>query len=209
MEMIFSVIFIAGAILIGAISPGPSFVLIARTAMGSSKNDALWASIGMGIGGIIFSVLALMGIHIILINTPMLFFAFKLLGGLYLIYISILIWRGSKKPLHVENIELKKKSSLQKSFLLGLFMQLSNPKVVIIYSGIFVSLLPPHITTWVYFILPLLVFCVEAGWYVTVTLVLSSKTPRAHYLKSKSIIDRVSAVIMGGLGVKLLSGLVD
>jgi threonine/homoserine/homoserine lactone efflux protein len=88
-------------------------------------------------------------------------------------------------------------------------MQFVQLKVVIIYSGIFVSLLPQHVSTWVYFILPLLIFTVEAGWYVIVTLVLSSKTPRAHYLKSKSIIDKASAAIMGGLGAKLISSMSD
>ncbi len=32
---------ISGAILVGAMSPGPSFVLIARVAVGSSRKDAI------------------------------------------------------------------------------------------------------------------------------------------------------------------------
>jgi threonine/homoserine/homoserine lactone efflux protein len=209
MELLFSVFFIAGAILVGAISPGPSFVLIARIAMGTSKNDAIWASIGMGIGGVIFSLLALMGIHIILMNTPTLFFAFKLLGGMYLVYISILIYKGANKPLHVPNEQIKKKSSLKKSFLLGLLTQISNPKAAIAYSSIFAALLPPLIEGWVYLLLPSLIFMVEAGWYLLVTLTLSSKIPRTRYLKSKSLIDKTSAVIMGGLGTKLLFSIAD
>jgi threonine/homoserine/homoserine lactone efflux protein len=40
-----------GAILLGAISPGPSFVLVARTAVAVSRRDALATALGMGAGG--------------------------------------------------------------------------------------------------------------------------------------------------------------
>jgi threonine/homoserine/homoserine lactone efflux protein len=40
-------------------------------------------------------------------------------------------------------------------------------------------------------------------WYVLVVLVLSSDGPRAFYLRAKTPLDRVAAVIMGGLGARL------
>jgi threonine/homoserine/homoserine lactone efflux protein len=51
METILSLSSVLGALLIGAISPGPSFVLVARTAMVVSRIDVLSTAIGMGVGG--------------------------------------------------------------------------------------------------------------------------------------------------------------
>ena len=96
MEIIFVSLVISGAILIGAISPGPTFVLVARTAVASSRKDAIFASLGIGLGGIIFSLLALAGIHVLLSNIPILYIVFKIAGGLYLLYIAYLIWSHSK-----------------------------------------------------------------------------------------------------------------
>ena len=48
MELLFAVTTIAGAILIGAMSPGPSFILVATTAVAVSRRDGLAASLGMG-----------------------------------------------------------------------------------------------------------------------------------------------------------------
>lgn len=42
---------ILGALLVGAISPGPSFVLVSRIAVKMSRKDGLAAALGMGIGG--------------------------------------------------------------------------------------------------------------------------------------------------------------
>lgn len=39
---------IATALAIGAVSPGPSFVMVARTAASSTRTDGLCAALGMG-----------------------------------------------------------------------------------------------------------------------------------------------------------------
>jgi threonine/homoserine/homoserine lactone efflux protein len=49
------------AILFGAMSPGVSFLLVARTAMSSSRRAALSVAVGMGFGALIFAVIALAG----------------------------------------------------------------------------------------------------------------------------------------------------
>lgn len=205
MEILLSLFFILSALLAGAVSPGPSFVLIARISMGNSRNDGIAASIGMGIGGVIFSLLALMGLQTILTNIPVLYIALKVFGGLYLIYIAIRIWRGANHPVEKINNNINKSSFIKKSFFVGLGTQISNPKTAIVYSGIFAALLPTNIPQTIYYILPPLVFIVEAGWYMVVTLLLSSESPRTVYLKSKSVLDRVAGSVMAGLGIKLIS----
>ncbi len=204
MEILFSVFFILSALLAGAISPGPSFVLIARISMGISRKDGIAASIGMGIGGVVFSIFALVGLQTVLTNIPVLYIALKVIGGLYLIYIAIRIWRGSNQPLVMNNNNSRSSSTLKKSFLIGFGTQISNPKTAIVYSGIFAALLPINIPHSIYYILPPLVFLVETGWYLVVTLLLSSTAPRAVYLKTKSVLDRVAGGIMAALGVKLI-----
>ena len=51
------------AILFGAMSPGVSFLLVARTAMSSSRRTALSVAAGMGFGALIFAAIALAGLQ--------------------------------------------------------------------------------------------------------------------------------------------------
>ncbi|WHU90602.1 hypothetical protein [Pantoea agglomerans] len=51
------------AILFGAMSPGVSFLLVARTAMSSSRQTALSVATGLGFGALVFAVIALAGLH--------------------------------------------------------------------------------------------------------------------------------------------------
>ena len=71
--MIVSVLSIAGAIALGAMSPGPSFIMVARTAVASSRTDGLAAALGMGVGGVLFASVALLGLHAVLSAVPWLY----------------------------------------------------------------------------------------------------------------------------------------
>lgn len=195
---------ILGAIFIGAVSPGPSFVLIARTAIGVTRADGIAASFGMGVGGCVFSILALLGLHAVLTTVPVLYMALKVVGGGYLLFIAYRIFRGAKEPLDMSIEGVPDGRNLKKSFLIGLGTHLSNPKAAIVYGSIFASLLPAQIPGAIYYVLPPLVFAVEAGWYITVALLLSSTLPRRAYLKSKTVFDRVAGSVMAGLALRLV-----
>jgi threonine/homoserine/homoserine lactone efflux protein len=72
------------ALLAGVLSPGPSFVMAARTAVAKSREDGLVLSLGLAIGAALIAALCLGGLHAVLIAVPVLYSALKLAGGLYL-----------------------------------------------------------------------------------------------------------------------------
>src|SRR6185503_1589413 len=124
----------------------------------------------------------------------------KVLGGVYLVYLAWMLWRHAAKPIELE----KAATSSQRSFWLGLATQVSNPKTAVVYASVFVSLLPKEMPLWAMLVLPVLIFCIEAGWYSIVALAHSSTAPAAAYLRWKRWIDRAAGGVMGLLGVKLI-----
>lgn len=202
----FAIIFsIAGAIFLGAMSPGPSFVLVSRISIAHSRLEGLSAALGMGAGGVLFATLALVGLTALLQQVDWLYLVFKLAGGTYLIYLGIMIWRGAKEPLEIETSGLRKTGSLWKSFLIGFATQVANPKTAIVYASIFATFLPSDPSLSLLYFLPLAVFFIEFAWYSFVTLLFSARRPRAAYLTGKTWVDRMAGFILGALGVKLIS----
>ncbi len=195
---------ILGAILIGAISPGPSFVVVVRTSIAHSRVHGLAAALGMGLGAMAFSCLALFGLHALVSQAGSLYFVLKLAGAVYLAVLAYKLWRAAPKPITVSPSDGAMRSSLFKSFSLALLTQVSNPKTAIVYGSIFASLLPPHAASWIYFALPPLVLLIETGWYAVVAFAFSAERPRGIYLRSKTGIDRLAAVVMGGLAARLM-----
>jgi threonine/homoserine/homoserine lactone efflux protein len=199
-----AVLSILAALLIGAMSPGPSFVLVARNSIGLSRADGLATALAMGAGGVFFSGIALAGLYTLLSAVEWLYVTLKVAGGLYLVYLASKIWRGASGRLTVAEGEMAQESDVRKSFWTGLTTQLSNPKTAIAYGSIFAALLPQHPPLWCYFVLPPLVFSIEAGWYTVVAMCFSSRRPREVYLRMKKWIDRVAASAIAALGLRLI-----
>lgn len=194
------------ALTLGAISPGPSFLFVMRTSVAVSRRDGLAAAAGMGLGAATITTLALVGVRAIIAQVAWLYLAFKLLGGAYLVFLAWRIWKGSAKPaaLPSEIPPSKRVRGPMRSFLLALATQFSNPKTVIVISGIFAALLPAHVPSWMYVIIPPVDFLIEASWYSFVALAMSSSRPRAVYLKAQKWIDRAAGCVLGALGLRLI-----
>lgn len=195
---------ILAALLIGVMSPGPSFVLVARTAIGLSRRDGIATALGMGVGGVVFSAIALAGLYTLLAAVGWLYIALKVAGGCYLIYLASRIWQGAAQPLQVDAPADVRESRRPRSFWVGLSTQLSNPKTAVVYGSVFVALLPQHPPLWCYVALPPMVFAIEAGWYTLVALTFSSRRPRQLYLRAKRWIDRLAAGAIAALGLRLI-----
>ena len=63
MDPTLALLSILGTLAIGAMSPGPSFVVVVRASAGVSRRDGLAAALGMGCGGLVFAGLALAGLQ--------------------------------------------------------------------------------------------------------------------------------------------------
>ena len=206
MNNAFILISIGSAVAIGAMSPGPSFVMVARTAVASTRENGLFAALGMGIGGMLFAIAALCGLQALLAAVPWLYLTIKVAGGVYLAHLGWKIFRGAKQPLAaIAGDAAAPAGTGARFFLTGLGTQMSNPKTALVYASIFAALLPPDMPVSLMIVLPCVVLLIEAGWYAIVALALSSAAPRAAYLRYKPWIDRVAGSAMMFLGAKLVS----
>ena len=196
---------ILGVFLLGAMSPGPSFVVVSRIAIARSRADGLMAAVGMGIGGFFFACIAVAGLTAILLQVEWLNILLRLAGGAYLVWIGIGIWRAAPQKIAVAETPADQPGTLWKSFVRGLFVQISNPKTAIFYASMFAALLPSPAPTWMLLALPPLLFVNEFVWYAIVAVGFSSRGPRLVYLRSKTWIDRAAGAVVGGLGLKLMT----
>lgn len=200
MNEITSLLGITAALAIGAASPGPSFVMVARTAAASGRASALNAALGMGLGALIFATAALFGLNAVFLAVPTLYVALKFIGGLYLAYLGYRIWRGASQALDVSGSAT---ASSQNYLLFGFATQISNPKTAIVFASVFAAFMPAAPSLQYSLSVVAIAFIIDAGWYAIVATALSAEKPRNTYLRYKKWVDRSAGGIMGALGLKL------
>lgn len=203
MTEVASLVGIGLAIAVGSASPGPSFLMVTRTAATDGRKHALQAAVGIGCAAFVFALASLLGLTAVLYTVPIVYVVFKVAGGAYLIYLGIRIWRSAKS-----GISSSKASAVKRRhglfWLQGFATQFSNPKAAVMFASVFATFMPAS-PSWQFGVaLVILVFVIEAGWYGFVAVAMSSEAPRNMYLRYKPRIDRVAGCILVGLGARLL-----
>lgn len=190
-----------GAIqLLAVISPGPSFLITARTAVAQSRMDGFKVALGLGAGTVIWSAAALLGLNAVFHAVPVLFMVMKIAGALFLLWIAYQISRHAAVPLQLENAEAARGNP----FLKGFLTQIANPKVAVFFGSIFLAMLPAQVPLWMVLTLIFIVSFNEVWWYTVVALFFGAGPVRRFYLSAKAWIDRVTGLFLGGLGLRLL-----
>lgn len=186
------------AITLGAMSPGPSFVYVARGALSRGRGSASISALGMGIGGVVFALLALLGLSAILHYAEWAYIGLKVLGGLYLVILAVRMWRGAGHAV-VEATDLPRMPGWR-VLIASTLVQLSNPKAVVVYGSIFAALLPATPSLAMLIALPPAIFAIETGWYLIVAALFAAPAPRRVYARFSRAVDRTAAALLGGIG---------
>ena len=195
---------IAGVLFFGAMSPGPSFMVVAQNSLAKSRAHGIATALGTGLGVAFFAVLASFGVTTLLEKVPSAYLVFKIAGGLYLLYLAWRIWSGAKQPLLVSSEQSAKDGGLFNAFLTGLITQTSNPKTALVIAGIFAAFVPSQPPAYTALLVALIAFVIDFSWYAVVAISLSTTRSRDLYQRAKTGFDRVAAVFLGLVGVKLL-----
>jgi threonine efflux protein len=192
---------IAALNLAAAMSPGPAFVFITRTAAGSTRSSALKAAAGTVAASVTWAAAALLGLQVVLTQAAGLYRAVQLVGGVYLCLVGMAMWRHAPDPMPEDSraADLQLRGEFRKGLLLGL----SNPKVVVFFGTIFTTAFAPSTPAAVKWAALLVVLCIESAWYGTLALCFGSMPIRRAYRRVKTGLERVFGAVLMSFGAKL------
>jgi threonine/homoserine/homoserine lactone efflux protein len=185
--------------LLAVISPGPSFLITARTAVARSRLDGFKVALGLAAGTVIWASAALLGLNAVFHAVPLLFMAMKIAGALFLLWIAFQIFRHASAPIRMEGTDAS-----GNPFMKGFLTQIANPKVAVFFGSIFIAMLPSSVPLWMTVALIALVSFNELWWYTVVALFFGAGPVRRFYLRAKVWIDRITGLFLGALGLRLL-----
>ena len=130
--------FIISSILL-AISPGPDNIYIATLTSGSGKISGFSFLMGLLIGCFIHTILLAFGLNAMILQVDFIFNLIKYLGALYLIYLSIEVYKSD--DLFKKNNKLSNSDSILINLKKGIMMNLLNPKVFLFFALFFPNFL--------------------------------------------------------------------
>jgi threonine/homoserine/homoserine lactone efflux protein len=189
--------------LLAVASPGPSTVLIIQTAAVAGRRAGLLAAFAMMVGALAWAAAALYGLQALFARFEWLYFAFRIAGAIFLFYLAMMLWRHARDPLPEMPVALAGSTRGWQGFLRALGLQLSNPKIMVFFGSIFLSLLPPELPGWMDAAVLAIVGINEFTWFALLALLFSGAPARAFYRRAKFWMDRIMGGALALLGLRL------
>lgn len=194
---------VAAITVLAVISPGADFAMITRNSYLYGRRAGVWTATGIACGVWLHVGYTLLGVSLLLSQTPWLFHGIKLLGAGYLIWIG---WQTMRQTpvtaaLAGEHSSLAARQAWKNGFLTNAL----NPKTTLFVLSTFTQIVnhgtPPA--------LQLAYGALMSGahwlWFAAVALLLSQPTLRKRLLARQQTVNQVIGVLLLGLGLLLLA----
>ncbi len=181
-----------------AAMPSTSVLAVsARSASSGFRHGALTAA-GVVLGDIVFILLAVFGLALLVEATGAAFVLVKYAGGLYLLWLSALIWRSRHQQSWDQN---SKGPSHLSSFMTGLFITLGDQKAVLFYLGFLPAFLDVSMLSATDVAVLMGVAVLAVGGVKLVYAYAAGKASRALGGRLSGVMNRLAAAIMFAAGI--------
>lgn len=190
-----------------ALSPGPDNIFVLIQSMANGKKFGLAVVAGLMTGCLVHTTLLAFGVSAVIKESPTIFTIIKIFGAFYLIYLSIMVYKGGDAI----NISTDKKGekNLAALFKQGFIMNVLNPKVTIFFLAFFPGFLfSDSINTIVqFYVLGFLFIAVSSIVFGAIAILSGSIS---DFLKGNkymgSVLKWVQIVVFIGIAIYLFLG---
>jgi RhtB (resistance to homoserine/threonine) family protein len=204
---------IAGVHLIAVASPGPDFAIVLKQVINQGRRAAIFSSVGIGLGIMLHVMYSILGLSLLIKNTPMLYNIMLYAAAGYLFYIGVLALRSQPSESAVIALNdnglasrsgSKSEQSIWQAFRLGFVTNGLNPKATLFFLSLFSVVVAPttnDAVRWGYGVY----LAVATGiWFITLSVLLSTSHIEQYLQQYRHVIDRLMGVVLIVLAISLV-----
>lgn len=188
--------------LVTTFSPGPAVLFAVSNALGMGARTAVFGSLGNVLGLSLLSLLAFVGLGVVLATSPLAFLTLKIAGAGYLVYLALQQWQQSRQ---IKNLQAGAPQKRRQIFRQGFVVAITNPKAILFFSALFPQFIQPDQAAWPQFSLLTATFIlcslISHGSYL---LLAHKLQPYLQQPKPARWLNRISALLLLLIGVSLL-----
>ena len=186
-------------LIISIISPGPAFLVALRTTLSAGRAAGISIGAGLGLMASTWTLMALLGMDVIFRLFPWAYGIAKAAGAIYLLYIAYNMWVGAR-----DKVDTDVRPSTH-AFRQGILINLLNPKSVLFAATVLIVVFPAEMSGIENAIIVFNHLILELIFYTVLAIGMSSSAVSKRYMQAKVYFDRTASIILGALGVRLLT----
>ena len=183
------------------ISPGPDFAMVSRNALSLSRRAGMLTALGIGLGVLVHVSYTLLGLGVLIRESPGLFNVLKLLGAAYLVWLGarMLFSRKPEGPVATHEKALSDLGALRMGFLTNAL----NPKTTIFIVSLFMQVVQPDTPLATRIAYGLFIALAHVVWFAIVSLFFGAPRIQKRIFGMRRQIDRIFGALLVGFGFAL------
>ncbi|MFT6190277.1 MAG: threonine/homoserine/homoserine lactone efflux protein [Oleispira sp.] len=188
--------------ILGAMTPGQSLIIILKHSVAGGRLNGLVASLGHGLGVMLYAIATVVGLAVIIQQTPWLFDLIRYLGAAFLVWLGYkaLVSKAESSSLLTSDDRL----SLKQSFSEGLMISFLNPKLAIFFLALFSQFVDDAAGWQQSVIMVATVAGIDTLWYCLVALILSHSLMLDKLRQNMNIIEKCSGVVLLAVALRVV-----
>ncbi|OKP03448.1 LysE family translocator [Xenorhabdus eapokensis] len=193
---------IATVTILAVISPGADFAMITRNSLIYGRKSGIYSSLGISTGVLVHVFYTLIGIGVLISQTPSLFSIIRIVGALYLIYIGYNTFIS--KNTAFDNSEKSEIIGNFDSFKNGFFTNALNPKTTLFVLSVYTQIVSSSTPLYIQILYGIFMSFSHLIWFSFVAYFLSSNRLREKLLNKQKAINMVIGIALAIIGLWLM-----
>lgn len=188
--------------IMGATFPGASLAVVLRHTVNNSRLHGVVTAVMHGLAVGVYALLSVLGLMLVLKQSPQLLNAISYAGALYLLWIgyqSITAKPGDSK----HSSPGQQLASLSGAARDGLMIALLNPKIGLFFLALFSQFIQPDMDVAAKVVFVATITVIDGGWYVFVATLLSQGKVLARLKQHQIWVERVLGVMLILLALRI------
>lgn len=185
-------------------SPGPDFALVLRQSLAHGRRVAVWASIGIGSGISFHVTYCLLGLGLVLKNSPAALNAVRYLGAAYLVWVGVQALRSRPREGDLDLAEGDAAPTNGAAWLQGFIVNVLNPKAALFFIALFALRVSPETPALVKLGYGAWLVVATMAWFCFVSVIFTHTEIRRRFLRHGHWIDRALGLVFIGFAVALV-----
>lgn len=206
MEELSSVLAVGLVSLIAAISPGPDFFIVLKNSMAHSRKAGYLTALGVSSAVLIHLSYTLLGLGLVIAESPFLYNVIKYVGVTYLFYLGLksILASFGHSTINLEIAKSKKKLSNFGAFYQGFLTNALNPKATLFFISLFSQFIDPATPFYLRVEFAFITWAACICWFLLLSYVVTINRFTVKLKGFQHYIDRVMGGTLVLLGFKLL-----
>ncbi|MGH2290284.1 MULTISPECIES: LysE family translocator [Pseudomonas] len=185
---------------LAVISPGADFAMVTRSSYAQGRKAGLAAAVGIALGVQVHVLYTVLGIAVIISQSPTLFLCMKVVGAGYLVYLGYKSLINTAR-ISLDGIDRHTGASLAAALRTGFLTNALNPKTMLFVISAYTQVVQPGSPLALDFAYGAFMSFAHWLWFSLVAVFFSSTALRKAMIERQRLVDRVIGLALIGLGL--------